>query len=600
MTSPEQYIRAAFDVPTDPRRRAAERIRGAFRREPGWTLVAATPAEVPEVVARADALARAGAWVLGGLRYEAAGAWDAAQATQPSPQPAAHFAAWEGDPEPWPSGSPPLPALDWRDDRRFGSARPLEPRQAIAAVRAHIAAGDCYQVNLTTRLRSLPGPELFTLFAALAAAQPGGYAVFLRDAGALSVSPELFFSFSPASGVLRTQPMKGTAARGRGPAADAAAAAALRGSPKDRAENLMIVDLLRNDLSRICEPGSVCVEALFELLELPTVWQMTSTVAGRTRPRTGLAEVMGALFPCGSVTGAPKVRAMEVIRSLEPAPRGWYCGALGVIRPGGEAIFNVPIRTVDASGGTLVCGIGSGVVADSDPVVEEEEWRAKQRFLGGVPLEALETMLLEDGRIARLDRHLRRLARTCAAFDLPLDADAVAARLAATASAHPAGRLRVRLRVGRDGVAVEVTPAPVTPLPVRLRLANTPLDTAGFLRPVIVNKTTHRAHWAAFGPAGDAFDLIGHTPAGELTECATGTLALLLDGAWLTPPAAVGLLPGTLREELLESGRLREAPLRVEDLARAQEVAFLNSLRGWCPAVVLPAPTGGGHLTRPR
>ncbi len=558
-----------------------------FHAAPVETLVARQPDEVPETVARAERAARAGAWVVGGLRYEAGGAWDPAQSTHPATAPLAHFEVYEGDPEPWPARVPPATPLEWLDDDRFGGAGQLTARDAIARVHAAIAAGDCYQVNLTTRLRSLAGLDLFTLFAALISAQPGGYGVFLRAAGVASASPELFFSYSPGTGIIRTQPMKGTAGRTADPDEDARAAARLRSSEKERAENLMIVDLLRNDLSRVCLPETVRVEALFELVELPTVWQLTSTISGRTG-RT-LADVMGALFPCGSVTGAPRIRAMQLITDLEPEPRGWYCGALGVIQPGGDAVFNVPIRTVEAIGDTLVCGVGSGIVADSDGDREREEWRAKARFLGGAPLRALETMVIDNGHITRVQRHLRRLARTCAAFAIPLDLPALTSRLAEACAAHPTGRHRVRLTVGWDGLTLDVAPAPETPVPVRLQVARQPLDTTGFLRRVIVHKTTHRAHYEALRAPAAAFDVICHTPAGELTECTTGNLALRINGEWLTPPESVGLLPGTFREELLETGRLREAPLRVPDLARADALAFLNSLRGWCPAELIPS-----------
>jgi para-aminobenzoate synthetase/4-amino-4-deoxychorismate lyase len=569
--------RAAFDIPADPRDRTGPRLRGAFTGPPAETLLATRVTDVPRVVARAEALARAGAWVVGGVRYEGGGAWDGAQVTHPPSAPPAHFEAFAGPPEPWPDTVAPAP-LDWRDDDAFGARAPMTADAAIAAVAEHIAAGDCYQVNLTTRLRADAGVDLFELFAALATAQPGGWAIHSAAAGVASVSPELFFRFGP-DGTVITQPMKGTAPREAPPET-------LRSSEKDRAENLMIVDLLRNDLSRVCDPGSVRVEGLFELVALPTVWQLVSTVVGEARTGVGLADVMGALFPCGSVTGAPKVRAMEVIAGLERRPRGWYCGALGVIRPGGEAVFNVPIRTVERDGDTLVCGVGSGIVADSTAVAERREWRAKQAFLGGRSPEALETMLLADGRIVRRERHLARLARTCAAFSLPLDG--VDRLLAEAAATHPRGRHRLRLTVGHDGAALETRPAPATPLPVRLALAARPLDPTGFLRPVLVHKTTHRAHWHALraGAAPDAFDVISHTPAGALTECTTGNLALRIGGEWVTPAAGVGLLPGVLREELLEAGRLREADLTVADLGRATELAFLNSLRGWCPAVL--------------
>lgn len=573
--------RAAFDIPADSRDRTGPRLRGAFTAAPSETLLATRVADVPRVVARAEALARAGAWVVGGVRYEAGAAWDEAQVTHPPSAPPAHFEAYAGPPEPWPDTAAPGP-LDWRDDDAFGARSPMTADAAIAAVAGHIAAGDCYQVNLTTRLRAAADVDLFELFAALVAAQPGGWAIHCAGAGVASISPELFFRFGP-DGTVVTQPMKGTAPRDTPPES-------LRTSEKERAENLMIVDLLRNDLSRVCDPGSVRVEGLFELVALPTVWQLVSTVVGEARPGLGLADVMGALFPCGSVTGAPKVRAMEVIAGLERRPRGWYCGALGVIRPGGEAVFNVPIRTVERDGETLACGVGSGIVADSTAVAERREWRAKQAFLGGTPLEALETMLLDGGRIVRRERHLARLSRTCAAFGLPLDG--VDPLLAEAAATHPRGRHRLRLTVGHDGATLEVLPAPATPLPVRLALAARPLDPTAFLRPVLEHKTTHRAHWDALraGTAPDVFDVISHTPAGALTECTTGNLALRIGDEWLTPPTEVGLLPGVLRGELLETGRLREADLAVADLARAAELAFLNSLRGWCPAILARSP----------
>lgn len=482
----------------------------------------------------------------------------------------------------------PAPSCDAR--AFLAAARPTLDEgtfaEGVAVLQEAIAAGTTYQVNYTHAVRGRAVGDPRALYRALRERQPAAFGVLAHLPGpaapwTLGLSPELFLEVD--GGTVTARPMKGTAPADTDPDG-------LASSPKNRAENLMIVDLLRNDLSRVCEPGSIRVEGLFELVALPTVWQLVSTVAGETRPGVALADVMGALFPCGSVTGAPKVRAMEVIADLERRPRGWYCGALGVIRPGGEAVFNVPIRTVERDGGTFVCGIGSGIVADSTAESERREWRAKQAFLGGTPLEALETMLLDGGRIARRERHLARLARTCASFGLPFDRARVERLLGEAAVAHPIGRHRLRLTAGHDGGALSVLPAPTTPLPVRLALAGQPLDPTGFLRPVLEHKTTHRAHWDTLRAAAapDVFDVVSHTPDGALTECTTGNIALRIGGEWLTPPAAVGLLPGVLREELLEAGRLREADLTVADLDRALEVAFLNSLRGWCPAVLAP------------
>ncbi len=437
---------AAFDLPAEPPGREL-RLRGRFTVPPLAVLSAAVPAEVPAVVAAAEQAARAGHWVVGGLSYSAAGAWDGAQRAV-ADSPAAHFEAYAAV-EDWPEDAPGLPALDWREDATLAGG--VAPESAIRTVQERIAAGDCYQANLTGRWRAVRpvGLDPFGYFAGLAAAQPGGYAVYCAGAGVASVSPELFFHAT--DGLLVTQPMKGTLGAEHPPEA-------LLASAKDRAENLMIVDLLRNDLGRVCAPGTVTVERLFELHRLPTVWQLTSTVTGRQRPGTGLADTFAALFPCGSVTGAPKLAAMSVIAELEDGPRGWYCGALGVIRPGGTATFNVPIRTVTVGERWLTCGIGSGIVADSDAAAEVAEWRAKARFLGSAPLRALETMLAVDGRIARLEAHLTRLVRCCADLDLAVDLSVVRSALAWATPAS--GRHRVRLVAGDGPPVVEVTPRP--------------------------------------------------------------------------------------------------------------------------------------------
>jgi len=543
--------------------------------------------EVQAVIAGAEAAARAGAWVLGGLRYEAAAAFDAALATHETAAPLAEFAVYDTAPEPWPDGEAAYTGLlGWQD---------VEPdaTPAIERIRAYIRDGDCYQVNLTTRLRAAAGelaPE--QLFRALHASQPGGFSLFLREAGAASVSPELFFDWRPvpgakASWLIAAQPMKGTAPRGRDRVEDEAAQAHLRTSEKERAENLMIVDLLRNDLSRVAQLGTVRVPRLFELHALPTVWQMTSTVTAVSRAGLTLADAFAALFPCGSVTGAPKVRAMQIIRELEPAARGWYCGALGLIQPGGVATFNVPIRTVEFDGAALTCGIGSAITLDSEPAAEMAEWRAKSRFLAraAAPIEALETLRLEAGVAVRGEAHLARMQRTARHFGLRFSLAQARALLHEVAAAQPTGSWRLRLTCDAHGrLAHTLAPYVPTDGPVPLALADRPLPTRGPGAEFLAHKTTRRELYAVDKPA-DAFDVMLWNEAGELTECSFGNLALLIDGQWLTPPQHSGLLPGVLRAELLAQGRLREARLMREDLGRAQGLAFFNSLRGWLPAV---------------
>lgn len=591
---------AAFDLPLDPRHRYGDRLRGAFSRPPRRELITADLRQVADVVDQAEAAAAAGAWVVGGLTYEAGSAWDSAQRTHRGDGPLAHFEVYDTEPEDWPAAAPsatPSAPLNWFPAGQFTHRSPAD---AIAAVLQHIAAGDCYQVNLAGRMATVSDEaDLYPLFAALAARQPSGYAVFLRSAGVASVSPELFFHLGPDATVL-TEPMKGTAPKEPG------AATSLVNSAKDRAENLMIVDLLRNDLGRVCRPGSVSVDSLFDLVELPTVWQMVSSVSGKLAVGKGLADTFAALFPCGSVTGAPKIRAMELIATLEATLRGWYCGALGVIRPGGEATFNVAIRTVEspvvlplhsaslsrpgavAGGNLLHCGVGSGIVADSEVETELAEWRAKTRFLGGDPLAALETMLLTDGRFPHGPRHRERLARTNQALALGIDLAAVDARLAVLAAEHPVGSFRVRLLADALTVTATASPAPATEVPVRLALAAEPMAVEP-LAAVIRHKTSWRIHYDRLrehaGPR--VFDVICYTPEGRLTECTWGNLALELDGRWVTPPADVGLLPGVERAARLEAGLLVEAELWVHDLAQATALAFCNGTRGWLPAVLV-------------
>lgn len=581
-----------FSQPTDP---AGPRLRHAFG-APRETLVAHTPAQVRPLLEAVQARARAGCWCVGYLRYEAAPAFDAALAVHPPDGPLAWFGVHDSA-QPWP---------DLTEDGavRLHWQAPLSRAafdEALARIHRAIADGECYQVNFTARLAGalevVPGEAVdhpaLALFAALRLAQPGGYAAFV-DAGTeqiLSVSPELFFDWR--AGALLARPMKGTAARGATPTQDAAAAAGLRASAKERAENVMIVDLLRNDLSRVAEPFSVRVPRLFQAEALPTVWQMTSDVVARTRVGCTLADVFAALFPCGSVTGAPKVRAMHVIRELESGPRGVYCGAVGVVRPGGDAIFNVPIRTVTLRGGVAHCGIGSGITADARAGDEWREWRHKRAFLdrASAPFELLETMALDDGHLRDGPAHLERLAAAAAHFGYPWDAGAVAHCLDRLREAHAQGRWRVRLLLDRRGrPQAQAYPLEATPPHVRLQLAARPFDEADseFVR----FKTTRRAHYDAFAPTdAGIYDTLLWNAGGEITECTRGNVALRLDGRWVTPALHCGLLGGIGRAHWLREGRLAEAVVRVDDLPRVQGLAFLNSLRGWIEAVL--DETGG-------
>lgn len=584
-----------FAAPT-PQGRA---VRAAWD-APLRVLQAQQLAEVLPVLAAVQAAAEAGQWCVGYLRYEAAPAFDSALSVHAADGPLAWFGVFDA-PEPHAQGS-----AAQADDEGVAAIAEWDdamPRAAFDAAMADIhnaiAEGRYYQLNFTHALKGhLAQGTPWSLFQAMRRAQPGGYAAFV-DTGneqVLSVSPELFFDWDGDR--LLTRPMKGTAPRGATPAIDAAHADALHRSPKERAENVMIVDLLRNDLSRIAEPHSVQVPRLFHREALPSVWQMTSDVTARTRAGTTLADVFRALFPCGSITGAPKVEAMRHIRALEPGPRGPYCGAVGVVRPGAQpggvaATFNVAIRTVVArslaQGVGLQCGIGSGITADARPEAEWQEWRHKRAFLdrASQPFDLLETLGLRDGELRHVDRHLARIASAAAHFGYPWCPVRATSALADVVQRHPEGIWRLRLLCNAAGeVSVQAFAMAPTPEPVPLALADRGFEAADseFVR----FKTTRRAHYEAFEPRQPGvFDTVLWNHLGELTECTRGNIALLIGGRWLTPPVSAGLLDGVGRQHWLAQGRLHEAVLRVDDLQRAQGLAFINSLRGWLDARLL-------------
>ncbi|WP_037472320.1 chorismate-binding protein [Simplicispira psychrophila] len=594
-------MRTTIDF-ADPHHRTAPRLRHTFT-APRQLLIATQPNQVRAVLAAVQAAAEQGAWCVGALSYEAASAFDPALRTHPADGPLAWFAVYDA-PQPWAACAADTmhaPTLHWHTlpERTAFDA-------AVANIHHSIAAGEYYQVNYTAQTEASVqdgGPHTASaLFAALQRAQPRGYAALLDmgDRQVLSVSPELFFDWhsnpeSGKSGSILTRPMKGTAPRGATPEQDAAQAAALRASPKERAENVMIVDLLRNDLSRIAEPFSVRVPVLFHTQALPAVWQMTSDVQARTRPGTTLADVFAALFPCGSITGAPKVRAMQAIAQLEPGPRGIYCGALGVVRPDPQAgpgairaTFNVPIRTLVLHGAQVRCGIGSGVTSGAEADAEWREWQHKRAFAvrASAPFDLLETLALHDGQWRHRVDHLERLQRAATHFNYPLDTATVQHCLQALAEAHPHGPWRVRLLLDAAGQPrAEAFALQPTATPVRLQLATRPLVEAHseFVR----HKTSRRAHYAPFAPtAPGVFDTVLWNEEGEITESTFGNLAMLLDGRWVTPPLSCGLLPGVGRAVALCEGRVHEAVVRLQDLPRVQGWAFINSLRGWLAAVL--------------
>lgn len=456
--------------------------------------------------------------------------------------------------------------------------------QRFAKVRDYIFAGDVYQVNLT-----FPAPFAFqgdplALYARLRQGAQTGHAAYVDDGERtiLSFSPELFFSVR--DGEIFARPMKGTAPRGNDLIDDARIAAALKASEKDRAENLMIVDLIRNDLGRVAKTGTVRVEDLFAVETYPTVHQMVSTVRAQLSPNVSPADLVHALFPCGSITGAPKVRAMEIIHELETTPRGVYCGAVGCFAPDGSADFNVAIRTLTMKDGQGYLGIGGGIVADSSANGEYQECLVKARFFeqGRPPLGLIETLRYDAAQgFARLPLHLDRLARSAAAFGIPFDRTRVEAALSAVVEGA-AGPLRVRLQVDEDG-SVQPAAQPFTlqePQSAwRYRISSHPVQSTDVL---LRHKTTWRSLYdderAAANREG-CEEVVFLNERGEVAEGSMTNVFIRRDGRLLTPAASCGLLDGCLRRELLDSGGCEEAVLFPSDLDGA-EVYFGNSLRG--------------------
>ncbi len=590
--------------------------------------------EIQPALQTIAAATQAGNYAAGFLSYEAATAFDSALKTR---TPAADNVPllWFGIYAPKAvTHAPPVAGLelyniaDWQAD-----TSPEQHAASIKKIRAGILEGDVYQANYTLRLRSKFSGCAHAWYEDLRRDSHGRFNAFL-DIGThriLSLSPELFFSWD--GGTLRTRPMKGTAKRAAPPAAESSdwprwheaderLAASLLESTKNRAENLMIVDLLRNDVSRVARPGTVTVPHLFTLETYPTLYQMTSTITAETREGVTIADIFLALFPCGSITGAPKIKSSEVIATLETTPRGVYCGALGYISPDGTSVFNVAIRTIviDAATGAAECGVGGGIVWDSEARDEYAEALAKSAFMQNTShsFELLETLRLANGEYAWLDRHLERLLRSAHALGFEVDQQRILHSLQAHAAAHAGETRRARLLVTRSG-AIKITSEALADAPVSwsnprigaafgakmpesaspargvestsaartVALANTPVDRH---ERALHHKTTRRTIYDTHRQQHpEAFDVLLWNQQHELTEFTYGSLVLEIDGAWLTPTLSSGLLPGVMRAELLARGEIAARTLMMDDLARAQSIWFINSVRGWIRVELLTA-----------
>lgn len=591
--SPSQWIRTAAARPGSvllaTARPDAENQASYLFTDPLEILAADRLEEIPHIFAAIERALRAGRHVAGFLSYEAGYHFEPAALRPADAPPASGLPlAWFGvyrAPQVRNGFGGHIQAGDDTGEAlpQAGISRD-EYSANIGCIREYIAAGDFYQANFTVPFRMPWTSGAARLFERALSNQPVPYGALL-NVGAVqivSASPELFFRRSGKTILVR--PMKGTCPRGRDSAEDARNAVWLAADEKNRAENVMIVDLLRNDLGRICAPGSIRTSELFRIERYPGLLQMTSTVHGELRPSISNYDIFRALFPCGSITGAPKVRTMQAIRELEREARGIACGAIGYFAPSGDAVFSVAIRTATLRDGEAHMRVGSGVTYDSDADAEFDECLLKAQFLAraAAPFQLIETLRWSGGYWL-LDLHLDRLADSAAYFDFVMNREQVRARLGDHAKTFaPHSCHRVRLLLARSG-EVSITSEPLIHdrRAVRLVVAREHTDQSD---PFLRHKTTRRTVYdraLADARAAGCDDALFLNRAGQVTECAIHNLLILRGGEVLTPALDCGLLPGVCRRSLLERHpNIREAVLNIDDLHSADRVYIFNSVRG--------------------
>ncbi len=466
--------------------------------------------------------------------------------------------------------------------------------ECIERIKAYIESGDVYQINFTGKLKFHIEGSARAVYRVLRERQPSPYTAYLDISGTqiLSFSPELFFRVQ--NGRIESKPMKGTAPRGRTAQEDADIAAWLRQSEKNCAENLMILDLIRNDIGRVCNKGSISVPTLFDIEKHPTLFQMTSTVYGDLHPDATLAEIFKSIFPCGSITGAPKIRAMEIIAELEQAPRGLYTGAIGYVSPQKEACFSVAIRTIVVKGNNAEMGIGSGVTWDSGSESEFEECLLKAKFLveEHEPFSLIESLKYHNG-YAFLEEHLARLKSSAAYFDFDYNEDAVRTALNNIAATLDPGRcFKVRLTLANDGTlhlktsGIEVNQITQSTRGIAVSAIRTNSQEKFFY-----HKTTRRKLYddaTAYASAHGLADVIFFNERDELAEGAISNVFIEKDGKFFTPPISAGILAGVYRSYVLRSNsNAHEKTLYESDLYEADGIYICNAVRGWIKVELL-------------
>ena len=547
-------------------------------RNPERLITANRREDLPRAFAEIETAQRDGKWLAGQMAYELGYALDPIF-DSPHDGPLLQFGVFDA-----PTDHPPA---EWLYSRDVPELK-FEPQWSEAnylsrfeAVQNYLQSGDCYQVNLTFPMYAKSTASPAQIYAAFRRRQPGRYGAVVSLGGmeSVSFSPELFFERKGQN--MRMRPMKGTRPRSPDAKADAALLAEMHAEPKSRAENLMIVDLLRNDLSRLCQAGSVEVPELFTLETYPTLHQMTSQVTGVLKPNVGWAEIMTSLFPCGSVTGAPKIRAMEIIKDLESKSRGAYCGSIGYIAPNGDASFSVAIRTLQIQDGILRYDVGSGVVLDSDGPDEYRECLLKSEIFDVQPEGVIETFRQTPaGDIPRAKRHQNRFAKmigSAAAADIFTSLDKTAGK---------DRRVRITAKAGK--LVSQTTPYVALDAPATLALSRYPLTKQ---MQETRFKTTARDFYdgerARVRALTQADEVIFLNADDELCEGSFTSLFIEKDGQLLTPALSCGLLAGVLRQELVETRQAVESRLNLIDIKTAEKIFIGNSLRGLIPATFL-------------
>ncbi|MFN5064152.1 MAG: chorismate-binding protein [Pseudomonadota bacterium] len=538
--------------------------------------------DVKEVIRQAQRVAvDRGEWSVGWLSYEAAPAFDSALEVQGhSDIPLAWFGFYK---QPTFLDHLPHPSTAYQAQWRAGIDQ-TGYAQAFASVHDHIARGDTYQVNLSFRLHAGRIDDPYSLFYSMVSKQAGPYSFFI-DTGRFAVcsaSPELFFECIGREIICK--PMKGTAKRSGVTESDRSQIHHLNSSPKEQAENVMIVDMVRNDLSRIACDRSVQVASLCEVQSFPGVFQMVSEVRATTQ--SDLSEILSAMFPCASITGAPKASTMQIVKICENSPRGLYTGSLGIITPENRSWFNVAIRTavVDRELQTAEYGVGSGVVWDSKCDQEYNECLLKAHVVNGENIRPglFETILWDEIRgYWLLDHHLERLSKSAAHFGYPYDEEQLRCRLVSALESSGKGSDPLRVKVVLDSqgsLAIEMRPAPQIDREYRVALARSSISSND---PRLFHKTTDRSLYeSAIATVEGVDDVLLWNERGEITESRIANVVVSLGGRLYTPPVSSGLLPGCLRRELLRVGEVAERPITIAELQRADAVYLANSLRG--------------------